>query len=170
MFLFSLSPLTGAVVCILSLHTSSFSQNPRFSSNQNLHSVERNKRSGSGEMGCAKVLLVMFMISFEKGICVSWNPVPRKTVKYNGEYLMTKQNCKRNSQQQLRSKCAHCPVPVFLTLFLWNPSFLYSSVSFFFSLVDPSLHFPCRFEIRGVISALNSLRYHITAWFYRSSW
>uniref|UniRef100_A0A8C1IZK4 Semaphorin-4C n=1 Tax=Cyprinus carpio TaxID=7962 RepID=A0A8C1IZK4_CYPCA len=34
-------------------------------------------------MGCAKVLLVIFMISFEKGICVSWNPVPRKTVKYN---------------------------------------------------------------------------------------
>lgn len=44
-------------------------------------------------MGCAKVLLVIFMIGFEKGICVNWNPVPRKTVKYNGEYLMTKQNC-----------------------------------------------------------------------------
>ncbi|XP_016367903.1 semaphorin-4C-like [Sinocyclocheilus rhinocerous] len=34
-------------------------------------------------MWCAKVLLVMCVIGFEKGICVSWNPVPRKTVKYN---------------------------------------------------------------------------------------
>ncbi|XP_016428294.1 semaphorin-4C isoform X1 [Sinocyclocheilus rhinocerous] len=34
-------------------------------------------------MGCVKILLLMFVISFEKGICVSWNPVPRKTVKYN---------------------------------------------------------------------------------------
>ncbi|XP_016096271.1 semaphorin-4C-like [Sinocyclocheilus grahami] len=37
----------------------------------------------SGEMWCAKVLLVMCVIGFEKGICVNWNPVPRKTVKYN---------------------------------------------------------------------------------------
>uniref|UniRef100_A0A672RNT2 Semaphorin-4C-like n=1 Tax=Sinocyclocheilus grahami TaxID=75366 RepID=A0A672RNT2_SINGR len=34
-------------------------------------------------MWCAKVLLVMCVIGFEKGICVNWNPVPRKTVKYN---------------------------------------------------------------------------------------
>lgn len=46
-------------------------------------------------MGCTKVLLVIFVIGFEKGICVNWNPVPRKTVKYNGEYLMTKQNCEQ---------------------------------------------------------------------------
>uniref|UniRef100_A0A8C1TIU6 Semaphorin-4C n=1 Tax=Cyprinus carpio TaxID=7962 RepID=A0A8C1TIU6_CYPCA len=34
-------------------------------------------------MQCAKLFLVMFVIGFEKGICINWNPVPRKTVKYN---------------------------------------------------------------------------------------
>uniref|UniRef100_A0A8B9I1Z4 Sema domain-containing protein n=1 Tax=Astyanax mexicanus TaxID=7994 RepID=A0A8B9I1Z4_ASTMX len=34
-------------------------------------------------MGGAKVLLVMLLIGLEKGICVNWNPVPRKTVRYN---------------------------------------------------------------------------------------
>lgn len=34
-------------------------------------------------MGGAKVLLVMLLIGLEKGICVNWNPVPRKTVRYS---------------------------------------------------------------------------------------
>lgn len=100
---------------IWSLHTSS--------SNQNLHSVEQNKRSGSGEMGCAKVLLVMFVIGFEKGICVNWNPVPRKTVKYNGEYLMTKQNCERflsavTAQQMSPLSCSHFSHSILMALLL----------------------------------------------------
>lgn len=132
---------------IWSLHTSPSNQSPRSSSNPNRRSVEQNKRSGCGEMGCAKVLLVMFVIGFEKGICVNWNPVPRKTVKYNGEYLMTKQNCERF----LPAVTGQQMSPLFLTVFLWHSSFLYLPVSFFFSSVDPSLHSQCRFEIRGVI-------------------
>lgn len=72
-------------------------------------------------MGCAKVLLVMFMIGFEKGICVNWNPVPRKTVKYNGEYLMTKQNCERflpavTWQQMSPLSCSRFSHSIFMAL------------------------------------------------------
>ncbi|TRY91211.1 hypothetical protein DNTS_018841 [Danionella cerebrum] len=61
-------------------HQEPSNQIPPASSNQTAASV---KRPRSTEMGCVKVLLVMFVIVFEKGICVNWNPVPRKTVRYN---------------------------------------------------------------------------------------
>lgn len=72
-------------------------------------------------MGCAKVLLMMFVIGFEKGICVNWNPVPRKTVKYNGEYLMTKQNCEQflpavTGQQMSPLSCSRFSHSIFMAL------------------------------------------------------
>lgn len=90
-------------------------------------------------MGCAKVLLVMFVIGFEKGICVNWNPVPRKTVKYNGEYLMTKQNCERflpavtAQQMSPLSCCRFFSHSIFMALSLFVRLFL-----LFFSQPLPS--------------------------------
>ncbi|XP_030647333.1 semaphorin-4C [Chanos chanos] len=37
-------------------------------------------------MGGAKVLLLMLVIGLEETTCVNWNPVPRKTVKYDDVY------------------------------------------------------------------------------------
>lgn len=39
-------------------------------------------------MGGAKVLLVMLVIGLENADSVNWNPVPRKTIRYHGEYLL----------------------------------------------------------------------------------
>lgn len=106
--------------------------------NLNLHSVEQNKRCGIGEMGCAKVLLVMFVIGFEKGICVNWNPVPRKTVKYNGEYLMTKQNSERflpavTAQQMSPLSCSR----FFFSQYFYATLFICPSLSSFLQSTPP---------------------------------
>lgn len=39
-------------------------------------------------MGGAKVLLVMMVMGLVNVECVNWNPVPRKTIRYHGEFFM----------------------------------------------------------------------------------
>lgn len=49
------------------------------------------KRAGlAGDMGGAKVLLLMLVIGWDKTMCVNWNPIPRKTVRHSGEWAKTK--------------------------------------------------------------------------------
>lgn len=38
-----------------------------------------------GAMGRTKLLLLVLMVGWEKSLGLNWNPVPRKTVRYQGE-------------------------------------------------------------------------------------
>lgn len=40
----------------------------------------------TGAMGGTKVLLLVFLVGWEKSLGLNWNPVPRKTVRYQGEW------------------------------------------------------------------------------------
>lgn len=41
-----------------------------------------------GAMGGTKVLLLVFLVGWEKSLGLNWNPVPRKTVRYQGEWAV----------------------------------------------------------------------------------
>lgn len=48
------------------------------------------RRTGAvmGAMGGTKVLLLVFLVGWEKSLGLNWNPVPRKTVRYQGEWAV----------------------------------------------------------------------------------
>lgn len=52
------------------------------------HSTLRFWRMGAdmGAMGGTKVLLLVFLVGWEKSLGLNWNPIPRKTVRYQGEW------------------------------------------------------------------------------------
>lgn len=39
----------------------------------------------TGAMGRPRVLLLMILVGWEKSLGLNWNPVPRKTVRYQGK-------------------------------------------------------------------------------------
>lgn len=40
----------------------------------------------TGAMGGTKLLLLVFLVGWEKSMGLNWNPIPRKTVRYQGEW------------------------------------------------------------------------------------
>lgn len=142
------------------------------------------KRAGlAGDMGGAKVLLLMLVIGWDKTMCVNWNPIPRKTVRHSGEWAKTKAYTGGGGVLHVNlrplSLCSidrfyfilsHSVIILsslcsFLLLF-FLPIFLFCFFSFFSffvsSLCCPSLPYPGRSQIRTSQPELFWLQTHIS--------